>query len=291
MADTEDIKVTELYRIINRAIKKYGESTDSDVSLTSEINIFKQKYAYYAQQHLQLIIFEEPVSSLQQIENAERFCKELEYLKKETDLYNEKGSVSEDGCRYLFQQLSEYESHIEDDNSKHVESLKALLKHYLPEYKKEIVINEYNLDMDIMKRIQNSNKKRKIKAKNDSFLQKRAQLFFESFMKDGYLQNMEACPEKIDLYEKSLKFVNLLPSNKYSRVKKFKIKVEINEKIKKMAEALGPGYAGKAQKATAEIRKFQNSIVKTINYVNGKKTLYMSVDAYNEKLYEEDRCR
>ena len=117
---------SELYKIINRAIKNYGIT--ENVSLVSEIHIYEQKYLYRLQTNPQLNIFENNIPYKKQVEKTKLFCEDLDYFRLKTALDSDDCDVSKSVCRRLLEQLDTYASHIEDENMKVIQRLKRKLK-------------------------------------------------------------------------------------------------------------------------------------------------------------------
>ncbi len=245
---------SELYKIINRAIKNYGIT--ENVSLVSEIHIYEQKYLYRLQTNPQLNIFENNIPYKEQVEKTKLFCEDLDYFKQKTGLDSDDCDVSKFVCRRLLEQLDTYASHIEDENIEVVQKLKRTLKSYLPEYKKENTFAEYREEISQIKARMRYNKKYKNKNENDIILKQRVLSFFKKLLEDGYIKNMDACPEKIDLYEGAIGIVNTLPQNKYSRTKKFELKSNLYKEIAETAKKLGPRYILILEEANKNATRF-----------------------------------
>lgn len=285
-----EINREELYKIINRAITNYASSRD--ISLTCEINIYEQKYQYRLQNNPQLSIFEDTMPYLQEVKKAKLFCKDLADFKKETDIDASDDDVSPQLCRRLFNQLAEYASYITPENTEIAQRLTNALKYYMPEYKKELLFAGYNRDIANMFEKDKERKSKKRKKENtsaeDAYLEMLAKHFFKTMREDSFLRDMEACPEKIELYEKSVKIVDFLSSKQYSRFIKYNMKSEIYEEISKIAEELGPDYASKAKKAKEEAQRFKKAVDNLINPPK-KKPIKRKPKSFIEQIEERNR--
>ena len=256
----------ELYKIINHVLANYGSG--KDVSLTTEIKIYNEKYQHRLQTNPQLSIFEEAVPYSEEVKKAILFCEDLADYKERTDI-DASDDVSPATCRRLLKQLAEYAPYLTPENTEICQRLTKTLKYYIPEYKKELLFAEYDKYItDIIER----DKARKIKKKNkektaveDAYIERLANHFFKTMKEDTYLKDMAACPEKMELYEKSVKIVDFLSSKQYSRFVKYNMKREIYEEISNIAEELGPNYASKAKKAKEEAQRFKKSADNIIN--------------------------
>lgn len=281
----------ELYRIINRAIENYG--MDRNLSLTDEINIFSQKHRYRVQTNPQIDIFETSLPEIKEVKEAVSFCEDLEYIKQELDIDKDENEyfIPEKMCHRLLQRLKTYAPYLSQSNKDIAQGLAKTLKRYLPEYQKEIILNEYNDAFNYIWQTNKNVQKNQRSTINKDYLGSLAVEFYKKFKKDNYLQNMEACPEKIELYEKIIKIINFLPQDRFKRITKFNIKRDLYKDIKEMAEKLGPSYAQKAQKAALEEKRYQDAVDNVINYLQGKripkKRVEKTAEYYRKKALEE----
>lgn len=264
----EDISRKELHNIINRAIAKCGSY--GSYSLTSEINIYCERYKYRQAANPQLNIFEEPVALPQEMLEAKSFCEDLDEYKKSIDLDAKEELLPESFCRRICQRLAAYEPYIFPENQEVYNRLRKNIESELPENKEKITIDTYLLDIAKIKQAQKEYAKeyRKNKKTSKEYLEKLTLKFFKDIQQDDMLKESKASPEKMSLFEQSVNLVNDLPSWRFGRIAKYELKVNIYNQIQQIAAALGDKYKPKAIKAQSEAIRFQNAIQKTINIIS-----------------------
>ena len=249
---TENISCNELYRIINRALSKWGEFDGAPAD--KEIKIFNEKYNYRRATNPQIGLFEDALPSQKEVERANQFCSDLEFYREATDIYSENNfDVPEKVYRRLYENLEHYAPHISAENQVKFQCLKQSMQRNLPERQSPVLLSEYNKEMDVIK---DYHKRGYAESAT------RARVFLNQLMNDEDIKTMPPSPEKLSLFEKSLKVVDCLPKGSTSRSYKFSLKRDINMRIQETASNLGPAYIEKAQLAKYEISRFQKAIDK-----------------------------
>ncbi|MBR2273818.1 MAG: hypothetical protein IJ864_03180 [Alphaproteobacteria bacterium] len=288
----EDISRKELHNIINRAIAKCGSY--GSYSLTSEINIYCERYKYRQTANPQLNIFEETVAQPQEMLEAKSFCEDLDEYKKSIDLDAKEETLPESFCRRIYQRLAAYEPYIFPENQEVYNRLRKNIEGELPENKEKMMIEAYLLDIEKIERVQKeyAKEKRKNKKASKEYLEKLTLKFFKDIQQDEMLKECKASPEKMSLFEKSVNLVKDLPLWSLGRIARYELKVNIYNQIQQIAEALGDKYKPNAITAQNEAIRFQNAIQKTINIISNPipretKHTTISTEAINKIAQEE----
>ena len=279
-AMAEDVSNKELYRIINRALEKWGNF--DDVSADTEIKIFSQRYNYRCQNNPQVNIFEEALPSPEAVSNAIQFCSDIETYRAHTDIYSDRDdSLSEDFYRRLYKGLERYAANITPNNDIKYKILKKSIQGFLPEFHEIQLLDQYNQEISI---IQELKKKKNLEANI------KANYFIKQFMNSEELKKIPTSPQKLELYQRSLAVVDSLSKDKFSRSYKFALKRDINKEIYKMATDLGAGYVEVAYKAKEEAERYQNAIDRAKQYATASNQFHpprLSSTERNRRLMEE----
>lgn len=274
----EDVSCKELYRIINRALSKWGEF--DDVPADCEIKLFNKKYNHRRNSNPQIDIFESPLPSEDDVKRATQFCSDIETYREITDIYSQNDDEpSVDFYRRLYKNLEFYAPYIQPENEIKYKYLTQNLQKKLPEYQTALIIDAYSTEIDIIKSLH----KRK-----DSTGSIRAKYLFNQMMNDESLKQAPASAKKLSLYEKSLDVVACLSKENYSRSAKFALKRNINLRIKDIALQLGTRECKiKAERAQYEVNRYQNAIDKAKQYSHKKRRSPLSTEERNQRALEE----
>lgn len=281
---TSEIKHNELYRIINRALS--GCLNFEGNAVNKEIKIYCSRYIKKQNKKASDPVYELP----QELLCAIRFCDDLEHYRGTTDIYSDKDeTLSENQYRRIFSALNYYDAHIVSKNKKIKNILITSIKHHLPEFREDVLLDKYIEDAErIYKLKKNSDKTCRQKQQYAKDYEKEAMRLFRELFADEELHQIKSHPKKIELYEKSLKIVNCLPPERYGRVAKFKLKIDLNSAIQKTAALLGENYKPIADKAEREIKRYQRAIEQTQYYTeNPTKKRKLSIEEYNRRKFEE----
>ena len=280
-----NISKTKFYKIINNAIKNCTNSNAEVVN--REMQLFSEKYDYYCQNNEQLDVFEQ-IPSANDIQDGVNFCDTLDEYRCSIDEYQkENETLSAYQYRYILKKMDEYKEIILPENKKIAEVLEKSIKGHLPEYREELILENYNKRAQDIYEQKNYNQHhqdtKRIKDNEQSALD-----FFEDVFRDKELKNIGFNPDKLTLYQNSLLIVDCLPTERYSRTEKYKLKKQLNTAIRRTAEALGGEYSDITHKAAKEEKRYEQAISQAKYYVKKKND---SFTARNRKALEEWICK
>ena len=258
MAD--GISSNDLYQIINRAFSNWKKGVD--VSVSSEINIFAQKYQERLKSNPQIDIFEETPILPHELKEIRCLLNTLEDYRETLDVDAKKDYLSEESYRSLAVLLDKYNKILTPENRITGETIAEYAKRYLPEYKDFFILKDSHKEAsDIYKR-----KPKKSGDLGSEECAHKAYYFLKKVLKDDEIKNIQPCAEKIKLYQKSLKLVDCLTTPKYRRIFKFRLKRDLYAEISKCASALGEDYKDIAIEAKKESSRFDKAIVNVLNF-------------------------
>ena len=268
----EGISSNDLYQIINRAFSNWKKG--EDVSASSEINILTNKYQERLKNNPQIDIFEEKQVLPQELKDVRNFLNTLENYRETLDVDAKIDYLSEESYRRLATSLEKYKDVLTPENKILADTLSGYIKRYLPEYKGFFMLK------DCLEEASNiyKGKPKKSGDLGAEECARRAYYFLKKVFKEDEINNIEPCPEKIELYQKSVKLVDCLTPKKYPRTFKFRLKRDLFAKISKCAANLSTDYKDVAAQAEKESFRFSNAIDNTLNYTLKK---------YGEKEWEK----
>lgn len=256
----EGISSQDLYQIINRSLSNWRKGVD--VSVSAEINIFTKKYEERIKNNPQINIFEEKPALPQELKEVKRFLNTLEDYRETLDIDAKIEYLPEESYRRLATFIDKYKDILIPENKITAETISEYAKRYLPEYKDYFLLKDYLEEADmICKR-----KPQKVGDAGSEECARDAYYFLKKVFKGDEINNIESCPEKIELYQKSVKLVDCLTPKKYPRTFKFRLKRDLFAKISKCAKELGSDYKNVAELAEKESFRFSNAIDNTLNY-------------------------
>lgn len=259
-----DINQKRLYHILNQTIAQ--SFSDKGDRIDVDANIFREKYKYISKQNIQLYLFDDVFPTKQEVYDVTSFCNVLERFRESVDIYADNPedlSIKEYGV--IYEGITKFRPFIYPENESILNLLESAAKRHLPEFKHQIMIDEY---ISTAKRILKA-KKRYQRDKNK---------FSQEYEKDAYnlLQDIDnnrelrgfTSPQKLELYKHCLDMINCLSIKKYSRSKKYQMKCQIYLQINKEASALGEKYNNVARNAQIEYRRFSNALYNIRNYLS-----------------------
>jgi len=274
---TEDISCNELYRIINRALSRWGDF--DDVPADREIALFNEKYNYRRTINPQLSIFEDTLPSQDEVKRATQFCKDIETHRESVNIYDDNSlELSEKFYRRLYQNLEYYAPHFSPQNQLKYQSLKQIIQRKLPELQNTVLLDDYNKEIDVITCLHKA-------QRSETSL--RAGIFINQLLNSEDIKAMPPSPKKVTLFEKSLKLVDYLSKESNSRSRKFSLKRDLNLRIRETALNLGPSYKERADLAQYEANRFQKAIDKAQKYGKEPKKRTMSLEERNRRAYDE----
>lgn len=260
----EGISSQDLYQIINRSISNWRKG--EDVSASAEINIFTKKYEERLKNSPQIDIFEEKPALPQELKEVSRFLNTLEDYRETLDVDAKIEYLSEESYRRLVTFLDKYKDILTPENKITAETISECAKRYLSEYKDIFTLKDCLAEADMIC-------KRKPKKVGDAGSEEcahKAYYLLKKVMKGEEINNIKPCPEKIELYQKSIKLVDCLTLPKYRRIFKFRLKRDLNAEICKCASALSEDYKDIARDAARESARFDRAIVNTLDFTLSK---------------------
>ncbi len=257
----EGISSKDLYQIINRAFSNWRKGID--VSASSEINIFTKKYQERLKNNPQIDVFEERPVLPQELKEVRRFLNTLESYRETLDVDAKNDYLSEENYRELALALDKYKNVLTPDNQIVSETISEYVKRYLPEYKDFFTLKDCLEEAS-------SIYKRKPKKRGDLDAEecaRKAYYFLKKVMKGEEIKNITPCPEKLELYQKSIKLVDCLTPKKYPRTFKFRLKRDLYNEIDKCATNLSADYKSVANEAKAERARFDKAIINVKDFI------------------------
>lgn len=252
----------ELYKIINRTLAKIEKSIDEPAD--KEIILFKERYQYYTKQNPYPSLFDdEKRLSPSEIDKVLEFCNALEAYRLATDVHaKDIPELSEDTCRALYAGLTFYKKYISPENKTIITGLEQTIKRILPEFREEYILNEYNEQAKLIYKLKKSHKK----AVSDN--ERMAALFFEDVLNNKELKSIKACPLKIDLYENTLKIVDMLPQKKYNKTAKLQLKSSLYYAINRAVLVMPIVDREKAEQTYNEYLRYKRAAENISRYVS-----------------------
>ncbi len=244
----EDIAAKELYRIINHALSKIRENSDTPIN--EEIVLLKKRYVEQSK-NIELPPF------LGEFGAAEDFCNALEAYRLSTDVYAENPpELFERNVRLIQKGIERYRPHIDKENYVVISALETTIRSRLPELRSQYVLEQYN---KMAKLIYGLKKKQKAKKISPADCERLALQFFTDVLNDKELKGIGLCPEKMELYENTLNIVDCLPKARYNKTMKFQLKSQLYRAISLGALKLDYPDEGRAKTAYNEYLRFKNA--------------------------------
>lgn len=257
----QDISSKQMYKLVNEALSECYNFRDYEVN--QNIKRFQKQHWEQIKKDPQLNIFADEIPTKQEVCSAVFFCDLLDEYRKSVDVYVDfPEPLTEYSKRKLLECVEYYRPYITEDNKSILNVLEKSVKKSLPEYKREIALEEYsNEAKNIAKyRKEYVNAKKSQKDKQQKYYESLAVSFFETLKNDQEISNYPSSPQKLSTYSNILNIVDCLPSEKYTRTYKYKLKINLNKAIVKMCKDLGPQYYMAGQKAKIDIEKYENAI-------------------------------
>ncbi len=221
--------IEEISPIINRAISNIGNIEGSPIN--TEMWAYRNKYLHSLAQRVDVN------QSKKEVEFAQMFCDALEAYRLSSDVHaKEISTLREQECRIIYEGLEKYKECIVPENKELAKGVSQVVKKELPEFAEQCLIEGYNeraLLIDKLRKIQKRNKQYPRTG-----YEKMADSFFAEILQDKKLKQIKTCSEKMELYINSLKIVDCLPKDKYSKTAKFNLKSRLCYAISKSAEIL-----------------------------------------------------
>lgn len=255
----EDISNKELYRIINRAVAKWG--CFDDVPADKEMDIFCHKYDVRRKNSPQISLFEDSLPAPFEVKTAKQLCSDIETYRKAIDIYADTTEeFPESFYRRLYQGLDRYAEHISEENQVRYKILKQNLQGKLPEFAENVLLDKLNQEIDIIEYLK--------KNKNPEYKTKTMLFFKQIITGNNDLQDeikvLSATPEKMAFCKNCIDIVDYLPQERYSRSAKFTLKSNLYNLISKTAQQMGINHTTRAAKN--EEGRFQRAKEKAIQY-------------------------
>ncbi|MCM1323095.1 MAG: hypothetical protein NC218_02820 [Acetobacter sp.] len=262
----EYIGETEIYQEINQALKQIGKSSDEPVN--KDILRLKMQYKHQCKQNTHPSLFDRSWVLTEEINAAQTFCDALEAYRLATDVHiDDTPDLSEHSVRILHKGLERYKPYISEENSSIIKALETTIHSRLPEFRSQYILKQYNQQAQMIYRL----KKRQKSAKAmSSDCERQALYFFAEILDNEELRKIKPCPEKMNLYINSVKIVDCLPKEKYSRFAKFQLKCRFYYAISRSALILDKPDRTRAQAAYEQYLRFKKAAEKTLEYSNSE---------------------
>lgn len=261
----ENISRNELYRIISRAIADWENTRD--MAINEEIKVFIKNYIQRRKVKPQIDLFEDNLPTFEELNKAKQFCDDLENYRISADIDKENDDLPETVYSRLNEYINATRKYLPVESLKTLDIMQKNIKRKLPEHKGLILLEDYNNEAShIQKMHQTYLRACRKKQPASKDYERFAEIFFAEVLNNEDLKKIKSCPEKIKLYENSLKIVDCLPKHKYGRTFKFKLKRDLNYGLKKTAFELGGAYHEIAVKAAYEQQRYQKSMERTKQY-------------------------
>lgn len=252
-----EISYNELYRIINKSLAGVGKCSDETVN--DEISSWVFEYRKWLSSGTQLSLFDENCPLKEDVRRAVSFCDDLEEYRKFSDPYlDDTPELNKEFWQRLFEHTKYYRPYIKPENLLLLNAIEDNAKRYLPEFRANLLIEDYNKKM--LRIFHEKKEQQKLKRKKEPHhvgYERIAAILFEDIWQDRELKDIAPCPEKIRLLQNYLVLVDCLPKEKYGRVKKFRLKYNINAEIKTNASVLGMDELAKY--AHEEMKRFESA--------------------------------
>ncbi len=270
----KEISYEKMYSAINDAIAKCYNV--KNISAKERMLEYVEKYNNFFRSGEKLDLFDEWLPTEMEVKKAQKFCSLLNKYRLSIDIYNEKSyPLQTNEYQYMYDCLQEYRPHISQENQETAKILEKCIKRNLPQYREEVIIDEYNQQALILI------KQTKSKGKNNSENARKVLAFFKS-INEMDIKSFKASPLKIELYTKCIDLINHLPKEKYGRVAKFDAKIRLNKALYDTCLELGGPYLSTANFYLQEEERFKKAKASTNQHLNQDK----SKIARDEYLYK-----
>lgn len=285
-----DVSQKELYRIFNNVVSESSFLKYEEID--NEISLFRQRVHEKWSKNPQIDIFDELPATAEEIRNVSTFCDMLKSYYKEIDKesYTD-GCLEENTYRYMYRILEKCDKYVSEENREKYNKMKRDVQRYIPEFRTKIIIEDYIKEAEQIYKLRQKAKKsdRANKSQIKTYYERLAVYFFNEIKKmDTKRKEITPCPEMLVLCEKILQIVDCLPQNKFGRMKKFEMKVNINKSREYIANSLGGAYIQVAEAAIIEQQKYEKAIRTTKQYIeNPKKYRPLTMEERNKRSKDE----
>ena len=279
----QDISSKKMYKLINEALAECYNYRDYEVN--REIKQFQKQHWEQIKKDPQLDIFADEIPTKQEVCSAVFFCDLLDEYRKSVDVYVDSPEpLTEYSNRKLLECIEYYRPYITEDNLRILNVLEKSVKRALPEHKQQVVLEEYSNEAkeiaQYKKDYTKAKKSQKNARKDYEYL---AASFFEKLKEDKEISSYPSSKQKLSTYSNILNIVDCLPSEKYTRTHKYKLKINLNKAIVKMCKDLGPEYYMAGRKAIDDIEKYEIAIENARVHRNGRRLTDDEIVRMNQK--------
>jgi hypothetical protein len=223
---------------------------------------FEKKYSALFKEDTQLDLFGGDIPTRREVHYATEFCNTLDEYRRSVDVYNDDNEdLSLISYKIIYDGIKKYRPYITGEALETLDILEKSVKSHLPYFRETIIINNYITQAtDVAKAKKEHDKRMRKKQPSSKTYEALAENYFKSFMESEELKSLPASAQKLSLYSHSLNIVDCLPSPKYSRTYKYRLKCYLNQGIVNMCDKLGPNYAMAKISAQREVEKFVNAM-------------------------------
>lgn len=257
---SKKVSTEEMYRLINKAVSLCYNHSNTDVS--SDMIAFKERYDTTFSKETQLDLFSGDIPSKKEVEKATDFCKLLDEYRISVDPYNDDNEeLSLISYKLILDGINKYRPYITGEAKETLAILETNVKRHLPSYRQQLLIEEYiERATNIAQFRKEYEKKVRKKQPASKIYESLAENFFKDFLESDEIKSLPASASKMSLYSHVLNVVDCLPTPKYSRTYKYRLKYSLNQSIVNMCDKLGPNYALAKINAQKNIEKYINAI-------------------------------
>lgn len=279
----QDISLKKMHKLINKALAECYNFRNYEVN--REIKQFQKQHWEQIKKDPQLNIFADEIPTKQEVYSAVFFCDLLDEHRKSVDVYEDSPEpLTEYSNRKLLECIEYYRPYITEDNLQILNVLEKSIKSSLPEHRQGIILEEYsNKAKEIAKYRKNYTKAKKSQKNARKDYEYLAVSFFEKLKENNEISGYPSSKQKLSTYSNILNIVDCLPSEKYTRTYKYKLKINLNKAIVKMCKDLGPEYYMAGKKAIDDIEKYEIAIENARVYRNGRKLADNEIARINPK--------
>ena len=287
---SKEVSTEEMYRLINEAVSLCYNHRDIDVS--SDMIAFKARYDTTFSKETQLELFSGDIPSKKEVEKATDFCKLLDEYRIAVDPYNDNDEeLSQISYKMILDGINRYRPYITGEAKETLAILETNVKRHLPFYKQHLLIEEYiGRATNVAQLRKEYDKKVRKKQPANKTYESAAENFFKDFLENDEIKALPASAGKMSLYSHVLNIVDCLPSPKYSRTYKYRLKYSLNQSIVNMCDKLGPNYALAKINAQKNIEKYINAIYNAKRKLEEQNT-QKGFEARQRRLRDEDKYK
>ena len=259
-----EISYEKMYSAINEAIAKCYNF--KNISAKEQMIEYVEKYNQFFRQGEKLDLFDEWLPTQAEVKKAQKFCSLINKYRLSIDAYNEKAyPLQPQEYQYIYDCLQEYRPYISKENQETTKILEKGVKRSIPQYREEVIIEDYNQQaLALIKETKSKGVDKSENARN-------VLSFFKSMNEVG-IKTFKASPLKIELYKKCIDLINHLPKEKYRRVAKFDAKISLNKAIYEACLELGGEYLSKASFYQQEEERFKKAKESTNQHIKQDKS-------------------